>query len=203
MKQLVLASASPRRKELLLQLGIPFSVETGNVDEMSIAKTASSPQETVCLLAEAKALDVLEKQTDASVLVLGADTVVAQENRIFHKPKSKEDAFSMLTALAGKKHTVYTGFALLKRTERGILRHVEAVGTDVYFRSLKEEEIRAYIATGEPMDKAGAYGIQGKGAFLVDHIEGDYNTVVGLPLARLGCALRNMDVEVTDFWKEV
>lgn len=202
MKQLILASASPRRKELLLQLGIPFSVEIGNVDETAIAKEASSPKETVCRLAEAKAENVLEKQIKEDVLVLGSDTVVAQGSRIFHKPKSTEEAFSMLMELAGKKHTVYTGFALLEQTSEGIRKHVEAVETDVYFRPLTETEIHAYIATGEPMDKAGAYGIQGKGAFLVDHIAGDYNTVVGLPLARLGCALRKMGVEVTDFWKE-
>ena len=203
MRELILASASPRRKELLLQLGIPFSVEIGNVDEESVAKAAASPKETVCLLAEAKAKKVLENKRDTTLLVLGADTVVAQGNHIFHKPKNEAEAFSTLTALSGKKHTVYTGFALLKQTEQSIIRHVEAVGTDVYFRPLTEKEILAYIATGEPMDKAGAYGIQGKGAFLADHIEGDYNAVVGLPLSRLCCAFRQMGVEITDFWKEI
>ncbi len=201
MQKIILASASPRRKELLSQLGITFTVETAEVEERRIAHDVSSPKETVCLLAEAKAKAVLQKQKEPHIFVLGADTVVAQENRIFHKPKDEGEAFSMLLSLSGKKHTVYTGFALLEEKEGTLFRHVEAVATDVFFRTLTEEEIHAYIATGEPMDKAGAYGIQGKGAFLVERVEGDYNAVVGLPLSALYCALKKAGVSIRSFWQ--
>lgn len=179
-----LASASPRRKELLTQIGIGYQVIVSEVEE----KTASDkPWEMVEELSALKAGAVLERITEDSFVVIGADTVVALEGRIMGKPKDEEDAIRMLSLLQGKTHQVYTGVTLLwAEKEGGRPRRVSFhEKTDVTMYPMSREEIRAYVDTGEPMDKAGAYGIQGRCAAHIKGICGDYNNVVGLPVGRL------------------
>lgn len=179
---LILASASPRRKELLSELGLPFTVQPAPFDESAVS--LSDPEQGACALARGKALATLQKlKAEGSLpedfLVLGADTVVAHKGTVMGKPKDGEDAYCMLSDLSGDRHQVYTGVALLTEDKEAVF----AVKADVTFYPLTEAEIRAYIATGEPMDKAGAYGIQGYGRLLVKEISGDYFNVVGLPVA--------------------
>lgn len=171
----ILASASPRRKELLSLAGIEYAVVVSECEEILPEKIL--PHEAVMLLAKQKAEDVFSRNSDC--MVIAADTVVALEDKILGKPKDAEDAFNMLSALSGRQHTVYTGVCIMTKAKTDCF----FVGTDVEFYSLTEKEIREYIATKEPMDKAGAYGIQGKGFVLVKGIHGDYFNVVGLPLA--------------------
>ena len=171
----ILASASPRRKELLSLAGIEYEVVVSECEEILPEKIL--PHEAVMLLAKQKAKDVFSRNSDC--MVIAADTVVALEDKILGKPKDAEDAFNMLSALSGRQHTVYTGVCIMTKAKTDCF----FVGTDVEFYSLTEKEIREYIATKEPMDKAGAYGIQGKGFVLVKGIHGDYFNVVGLPLA--------------------
>lgn len=179
---LVLASNSPRRKELLRAVGIPFVVYPSNVNEYL---TGSSPIEYSRHLAREKAKSsYLIKEGH---WVLGADTVVVLEDQILGKPTDPEDAFRILKLLSGKTHEVITSFTILDPS--GDLAHEESVLTLVSFKELSAQEIEAYIATGEPMDKAGAYGIQGIGAFMVKRIAGSYSNVVGLPLFELISAL--------------
>ena len=171
----ILASASPRRKELLSLAGLEYEVVVSECEEILPEKIL--PHEAVMLLAKQKAEDVFCRNSDC--MVIAADTVVALEDKILGKPKDAEDAFNMLSALSGRQHTVYTGVCIMTKAKTDCF----FVGTDVEFYSLTEKEIREYIATKEPMDKAGAYGIQGKGFVLVKGIHGDYFNVVGLPLA--------------------
>lgn len=173
--KIILASASPRRKELLTLAGYAYDVVVSQCEE--ILPDGITPEKAVEELARQKAEDVFARNTDA--LVIAADTVVALGNTILGKPKNEEDAFNMLTSLSGRCHTVYTGVCLMKDGRTDIFH----VATEVEFYALTEDEIRRYIASGEPMDKAGAYGIQGKGFVLVKGIHGDYFNVVGLPLA--------------------
>ncbi len=182
MMKIILASGSPRRKELLLQAGIDFEVITSDIDEVC---EATEPGQVVMELSMQKALAVAEKCPGQ--VVLGADTVVAIDGNILGKPADEAEAFNMLSLLSGKKHMVFTGVTIIDKSSQA---HVFFESTLVEMYELTEEEIRAYIATGEPMDKAGAYGIQGKGATLIKGIEGDYNNVVGLPLARVYRALK-------------
>ena len=177
---IILASQSPRRRELLSMLGVENLKIIPAVSEER-APEGASPADTVKALAMAKATEVLEKAAPGDI-VIGADTIVSIDGAILGKPKSEAEAFDMLSRLSGRTHTVYTGVAVLSGNERS--NEVEA--TEVTFRSLTEREILAYIATGEPMDKAGAYGIQGKGSLLISGIKGDYFNVVGLPLNLLG-----------------
>jgi septum formation protein len=173
---LILASSSPRRRELLQTLGLPFTVMTSDVDEST--QPGMSPEAVVEELALRKARAVASR-LDAGV-VLGSDTVVVLDGHILGKPADEPDAFRMLSALQGREHTVYSGVALIDAaTGRLEVAHSKTV---VRIRPLTEREIRAYIATKEPMDKAGSYAIQGIGSTLVESIEGDYFTVVGLPL---------------------
>ena len=177
--RIILASNSPRRKELLGQMGIQeFKVSAPNVDE-SVAE-GLSPARIVEELSQRKARAA--KKAGPKNIVIAADTVVALDGLVLGKPRSGEDAFAMLSALSGREHHVYTGVTVLQG-ERAVTEHEE---TAVRFRALSPDEIRGYIATGEPMDKAGAYGIQGRGALLVSGIQGDYSNVVGLPVFRLG-----------------
>jgi MAF protein/acyl-phosphate glycerol 3-phosphate acyltransferase len=177
-KPLILASASPRRKELLETLGIDFSVEPSGVDEPSLIQRLGqiSPSDLVQELALAKAVDVLTMHQDS--VVIGADTVVVLNGTVLGKPSDALEAVAMLTALSGQTHEVYTGFAVAaaERHKRGFAQ------TTVTFKVLTPEEITAYVATGEPLDKAGAYGIQNTDISPVASIEGDYYNVVGLPL---------------------
>jgi septum formation protein len=172
---LVLASASPRRRELLLQIGVPFTVLVADVDERVLA---GEPADAYVLrLAVAKANAVVARADAAPVL--GADTTVVVDGRILGKPVSADDAFAMLCALSGREHEVLTAVALCAggRVATALSR------TRVRFRARDDALIARYVASGEPMDKAGAYGIQGFGAVLVERIEGSYSGVVGLPLA--------------------
>ena len=175
--KIVLASGSPRRRELLTQAGIEYTVDPADIDEVT---SETLPAKVVEDLSRQKALAVAKKHKGE--IVLAADTVVAFDDKILGKPKDEEDAFKMLDALSGMTHQVFTGVTLI---EADGSVHTFAECTDVTMYENSKELIEAYIATGEPMDKAGAYGIQGKGAVLVKEIKGDYNNVVGLPLARV------------------
>lgn len=198
MEKIVLASSSPRRRELMAQAGFAFEVLVSEADETIETET---PGEMVEVLSERKAAAVAEEITrqgfaEESVLLVGADTMVAIDGKKLGKPKDEKGAEEMLEELSGRTHQVYTGVTLirLKKAENGsILQESRTFseGTDVSFYPLTKEEIRSYIATGEPMDKAGAYGIQGKAAVFVKEIKGDYNNVVGLPIARLYQELKN------------
>lgn len=174
---LVLASASPRRRELMQTAGLSFTVHVSKAEEHIEPGTA--PQEAVMQLATQKALAVASECPKD--LVIGADTVVVYNNQILGKPQDEADAFRMLQMLSGQTHAVYTGVCLVQNGQ------VEAFfeKTDVTFYPLSDAQIQSYIQTGEPMDKAGAYGIQGKGCILVQSICGDYFNVVGLPVAAL------------------
>lgn len=185
MKQMILASASPRRRELLQGLGVPFEVMSSDIEEK--INTELSAPKIAKELAYQKAKDVSNK-LDGDYIVIGADTIV-EYNRILGKPKDADEAYQMLKLLSGKIHRVITGFAVIDcRTKKEI---VDFEVTNVYFNHLSDEEINRYIETKEPMDKAGAYGIQGKASLFVSKIEGDYFNVVGLPIFKLGVVLRN------------
>lgn len=179
---IVLASASPRRRELLERAGVTFTVKVSDADEHIEPETP--PHEAVTFLARQKAQAV--SRTCPDDLVIGADTVVVYGGEILGKPADAADAVRMLQMLSGKTHTVYTGVCLM----RGDKAETFCEQTQVTFYPLTQREIGDYVATGEPMDKAGAYGIQGRGCTLVQRIDGDYFNVVGLPVAALCRRLR-------------
>ena len=176
---MILASQSPRRRELLGQMGFSFTVRPAKGEELPHPEL--TPAQLVEELARQKALEVSAEAASDDVVV-AADTVVAIDGVVLGKPRDKAHAAEMLSALSGREHTVYTGVAV----KRGETLLVEHETTQVRFRPLTEREIDLYIQTGEPMDKAGSYGIQGYGALLVEGIRGDYFNVVGLPICRLG-----------------
>lgn len=179
--RIILASASPRRKELLAWLRTDFDIQVSDVEEIV---TQSDPAKVVEELSDQKASAVFQ-QTEGDVLVIGADTVVAMNNKILGKPMDEEDAIHMLQSLQDKEHTVYTGVTVYVRQGAEVNKKSFSECTKVKFYSMSDEEIIGYVSTGEPMDKAGAYGIQGIGGRFVEKIQGDYNNVVGLPVARL------------------
>ena len=179
---LYLASSSPRRRELLDLAGIPYLAAPTDADERFAGGTP--PEEAVRLLARRKAEACFAQHPDG--VVLGADTVVSLGGRILGKPKTPAHAAEMLRLLSGKTHEVFTGFCVLAQGRC----EAAAERTEVAFYPLSEAEIQAYVATGEPLDKAGAYGIQGRGALLVRGIHGDYYNVMGLPIARVARLLR-------------
>lgn len=181
MREIVLASASPRRRQLLEQVGIPYRVLPSQVEEIV---TSTVPSDVVEELSAQKCADVLERVPEETV-VLGADTVVAFEGRILGKPADREEAFRMLKMLQGQTHQVYTGVTLMEKRKGTAIRETFHACTDVTFYPVSDQELRKYIETGEPMDKAGAYGIQGRFAAHVRGIHGDYNNVVGLPAAEV------------------
>lgn len=186
MMHLILASTSPRRSELLAQIGLPFAVVPSRVDE---GTPSGMPDRLVESLALAKALDVAGRVSEG--VVIGADTVVAVDGQILGKPADGGEAAAMLRKLGGRSHDVYTGLAVVDAASgRRKCQHVHTV---VHFRALTESEIAAYIESGEPLDKAGAYGIQGRAAVFVSGIEGCYFNVVGLPLSRLWQMLREFE----------
>ncbi|OIJ18377.1 septum formation inhibitor Maf [Anaerobacillus alkalidiazotrophicus] len=185
MKKLILASGSPRRKQLLEQGKLEFSISTSTVDE-NVDET--TPNEVVEELAMRKAKDVLLRHDDS--IIIGADTIVSINGQILGKPNNETEATEMLQLLSGNDHDVYTGVAILSK-EKTVLFHEKTV---VSFWELTNEEIFQYIASGEPFDKAGSYGIQGLGALFVKKIHGDYFTVVGLPLARTIRELKTFEV---------
>lgn len=182
MNKVILASASPRRKELLTQIGIDFEVCVSTCEE-KITKTV--PAEVVCELSAQKALDVWQKVKQPLSIVIGADTVVAYNGKILGKPADKEDAVRMLTMLSGNTHEVYTGVTFCYEEDSVEKVHTFYERTSVTFYPMSPEEIENYVASGDPMDKAGSYGIQGSFAAYVKEIEGDYSNVVGLPVGRL------------------
>ena len=180
MQQMILASASPRRRELLTQAGFAFEIKVSDVEE---TVTEKEPEKIVEELAERKADAAAASEADA--LIIGADTIVAVDGKILGKPHSREEAFAMLSLLQGRTHQVYTGVALVSKAAGEEKRKIFSEKTDVVMYPMTEREIWEYIDTGEPMDKAGAYGIQGRAAVYIQKIDGDYNNVVGLPIARL------------------
>ena len=187
--EFILASGSPRRRQLLEQIGIrSFAVRPTDADVPLPAGIA--PGAAVELLSVRKG-EAARATADPDALILAADTVVALDGAILGKPHSREEAVSMLTILSGRTHQVYTGVTLL----RGEAEHTEHEVTSVTFRPLTAAEIDAYVSSGEPMDKAGAYGIQGLGALLVERLEGDYFNVMGLPLCRLGRMLSRFGLD--------
>lgn len=177
-EQLILASASPRRKELLQMLNVPFTIVTSDVVETSV--TVNSVREYVTEVALLKARDVAKKC--AGHCIIGADTIVVFKDQILHKPVSEEEAVLHLTKLAGNRHEVMTAVAIILADGT---EHTFVEVTSVVFKDVPLQLINAYVQTGDPFDKAGGYGIQTSGAMLVDRIEGDYNNVVGLPIATL------------------
>ena len=205
MSQIILASQSPRRKELLEQIGLEFEICPAKGEEI-ITKTI--PEEVVMELSKQKAEEVAamvssygenhkEITTPSDILVIGADTVVAYDGKILGKPKDEADAKAMLTMLSGNTHSVFTGVTLVlidKSGRAGELVFYEK--TDVKMHEMSEEEIDRYIATGEPMDKAGSYAIQGKCAIYVAKIDGDYNNVVGLPITRIYQELKKIGIDI-------
>ena len=217
--ELILGSQSPRRRELLERMGLSFTVLTAEIDETKYA--TGDPETTVRRICEAKARAVARKmQNDGSesgsgaqcaprdALILASDTIVVLDGRIMGKPHDAAEARAMLAALSGREHQVYTAFTLLpvemQNAKCKMQNAAECGGAEPYthcemtyvkFRELTPEEIAAYVATGEPMDKAGAYGIQNLGSMLVESLRGDYFTVMGLPVCRLAQALKRFGLD--------
>ena len=187
-ENLVLASASPRRREIFTMLGLDFTVQAADIAEA--VAPGLPPEETVMSLAAQKAAAVKECMGDSQRTIVGADTVVFFQNRIFGKPKSFQEAFSMLSALSGNTHQVYTGVCILFAKGQESLFFER---TDVTFFPLTQEEIWNYIHEEKPFDKAGSYGIQGKAAVFVEKIQGDFFNVVGFPAARFIRKLRTLE----------
>ena len=188
---LILASKSPRRRELLAQMGLTdFEIHPALGEELT--QPDLTPPELVQALALHKAQEVAQTFAQSGDVVIGADTVVVLDGQVLGKPHDEAHALAMLTALSGREHHVYTGVAVLQ-DGRAL---VQVEDTAVWFRNASEGELRRYIATGEPMDKAGAYGIQGRGGLLVSRIQGDYTNVVGLPIVRLAGMLAQFGVTV-------
>ena len=187
--QLILASASPRRKELLSLFGIPFVVRAADIDETMDPQKA--PFDEVARVSRCKALALPRQPGD---VVVAADTIVVCQGKVLGKPHSHQQAVEMLKLLSGRDHQVMTGCTVIADGGSETFTDV----TDLHFRALTDKEIEAYVATGEPMDKAGAYGIQGGAALFCPRMEGDYYNVMGLPVCRLGQTLRRLAPEVME-----
>lgn len=183
--EIILASASPRRRDILNMIGLPFRVEVSGAEETM--EEGMTPELFVEQISLRKAAEVAKRQKE-NALVIAADTVVVQDGDILTKPKDEADAVRILTRLSGREHRVLTGLSVMR------LRDGKAVSvceeTHVHFRTLSEEEIRSYVQTGEPMDKAGAYGLQGRACVFAERIEGDFFNVIGLPACRLAKILK-------------
>lgn len=190
-RRILLASQSPRRRELLSQAGFVYEVEPSQVEEYT---TRTLPWEIVMELSRQKAVDISRRHKEPELLVVGADTIVAYGDRILGKPYSAEAAVEMLTLLQGSRHQVYTGVTLVW-TEQGEERiHTFYEKTEVEFYPMSQEEIYRYVDTGDCMDKAGAYGIQTQFGIYIKGIHGDYNNVVGLPIAALYQEMKRNDL---------
>ncbi len=187
-ERLVLASASPRRKELLAQIGITPEIVPSTIEEKI---TTSMPEEAVMELSRQKAKDVASRMQPGTY-VIGADTVVAAGGEILGKPVSHEDAYRMISLMEGRTHQVYTGVTLVYCGDRGNKVRTFVEKTDVHLYPMSDGEIRAYADSADPMDKAGAYGIQGIFAAFIKGIDGDYNNVVGLPVGRVYQEIKQM-----------
>lgn len=193
MNHIILASASPRRKELLEQVKLSFQIRVSSCEEI-ITKTI--PWEVVMELSQQKASDIASQLSSAEKedsIIIGADTIVAIDDTILGKPGSEQEAYSMLERLSGNIHQVYTGCTLIRFKNQLCQTKTFYEKTDVYFYSLSPEKIRRYVDSKDCMDKAGAYGIQGEAAAFVRKIDGDYNNVVGLPVARLLLEMESME----------
>ena len=192
MAHIVLASGSPRRQELLARIGITdFDIRVPEVEERY--PEGLSPEETVCYISREKS-DAARLLCGPDEIIITADTMVFLDEKRLGKPKNEEEALAMLTALAGRQHTVCTGVTV--RQGEKVLTAAEH--TDVYFHPATESQLRAYIRTGEPMDKAGAYGAQGKGALLVERIDGDFFNVMGLPVSLLSDLLKPFGINLLE-----
>ena len=187
--QLILASQSPRRKELLGLFHIPFTIRVADIDETM--NDAMSPCDEVARVSRLKAAAIQRQPED---VVIAADTIVVCDGKVLGKPADEADAFRMLRMLSGKDHQVMTGLTVLRGDTAAVCTEV----TDIHFRELSDREIEAYIRTGEPMDKAGSYGIQGSAALFAEKIVGDYFNVVGLPVCRLGQLLKEIAPELME-----
>lgn len=187
MKRIILASQSPRRRELLENIGLEFEVKVDNSPEI-VDETMEIEEIVKCLSAK-KAENVSKTLDNEDCVVIAADTVVAFEDRILGKPKDEEDAKNMLKILSGNVHFVYTGISVLDNKTGKCISDFEK--TKVRFREITDSEINSYIKSGEPMDKAGSYGIQGLGSVFVEKICGDYFNIVGLPISKLCGILKN------------
>lgn len=195
MYKIILASGSPRRREIFEQVGVQFSVITSKIEEIT---TKNNPEEIVLELATIKAEDVAE-HVDEPAIIIGSDTMVALEGQVMGKPKDEDDAKNMIRKIQGAKHQVHTGVSIIFKDipilntdnisdqQPTIINKVMSFveSTDVWVNPMTEEQIAAYIATGEPFDKAGAYAIQGKFAVHINRIDGDYYNIVGFPISRL------------------
>lgn len=190
MRRIILASGSPRRRELLHELGISFEIYKPDVDESHSEHEA--PEELCLRLSQLKAKAGAEVFHDA--VIIAADTIVVVDGEILGKPHDRDDAFNMLRTLQNREHEVLTGISLCMN--ENIISHVEH--TRVKFRALDDDEIQAYISSGECDDKAGAYAVQGKGSLLVERIDGDYFNVVGLPVCRLGKMLAEFGINLSE-----
>jgi septum formation protein len=190
MKKIILASASPRRKELLEKIGLKFEVDASGCEEE--INTGLDPSELVRQLAIKKAKSVAARHKNA--LIIAADTIGVMGDKILGKPHTEDEACKMLHEISGKSHLVITGFSILDTTTNKIVTGI--VNTRVYIKKLTGQEIDAYVKTGESLDKAGAYAIQGMGAVIVEKIEGDYYNVMGLPLHALTEALKEFGINI-------
>ena len=191
MPRFILASQSPRRRELLSQIGVKdFTILVPEADESY--NPTLTPQEIVCAICRKKIEAAVELAKDDDAIIIAADTMVFLDDLRLGKPRNEEDAANMLRSLSGRTHIVCTGVSVA----RGKQIVTESETTAVRFRDLSDAEIAAYIKSGDPMDKAGSYGIQGKPALFVSGIEGDYFNVMGLPLHRLGQMLKKFDVDL-------
>lgn len=184
--QLILASASPRRKELLSLFGLPFTVRAADIDETM--DPALLPFDEVGRVSRAKAMATMREADD---VVIAADTIVVCQGKVLGKPRNEAEAVEMLTLLSGRDHQVMTGCTVLRGEKSETFTEV----TDLHFRPLSKKEIEHYVATGEPMDKAGSYGIQGGAALFCQRLEGDYYNVMGLPVCALGERLKRIAPE--------
>lgn len=191
----ILASASPRRKELLQQIGLEFDIIPACGEEII---QYEKPEEVVMDLSRQKAEEIAKRRMEKEVpeIIIGADTVVAYNGKILGKPKDEKDAYDMISMLQGNSHKVYTGVTLLLRKKEEVQVHSFYEETEVTMYPMSETEKKWYVETKEPMDKAGGYGIQGKCAVFIEKIHGDYNNVVGLPVARIYQVLQKLGIDI-------
>ena len=194
MRKIILASKSPRRRSILNQVGLKFKIDVSQIDERKIYH--KSPTQLVKAISKAKANVVSKRHKNA--IIIGADTIVVFNKEIIGKPSSRQNAKDILKKLSGEKHTVITGFTILDTsTKKEITKAVKSL---VKFKKMSQEEINEYVKTGEPMDKAGGYGIQDKGAVFIEYVVGDYFNVVGLPIFHLAKVLKEFDVDISSVW---
>ncbi len=197
MKKIILASGSPRRSDILKQLGIPFEIVTDSSFEEK--NNIASPYDLVLQNSIGKAEHVANRFSEPCIII-SADTVVSLHGVVMGKPKNETDAFYMLKKLSSQQHQVYTGVTVISKTENSSSVKSFVDVTTVFMNELTDSEIDLYIKSGEPMDKAGAYAIQGMGALFVERICGDYYTVVGLPITKLYKTLKEFGVSANDFF---